>query len=170
MPEYYYYLVRTTWPGLLVLFFVLFIIGVKAAEVSLKARRSGRGWRTLPLWLIKMLGWSGIFGIYLLMFLPANPDWIARPALSSGTIAELRPLEQGKVLILLAAAAEGSGKDEPAAEGSGKVAPAEKSSGEVSAYLTLYADSQFSLKVRVGDMVEFTYLPHKKEIVKCQSL
>ncbi|MHB1404951.1 MAG: hypothetical protein ACYCV0_05070 [Desulfitobacteriaceae bacterium] len=140
MSDYYYYLVRTTWPYLFVLFFMLTLVGSKLVQISVKTLRSDRGLRAVPLWLTRVLFWLGILGIYLMMFMPANRDWLAQPALVEGRISGIDTMAGERVLIKL-----------------------EEGSGEV----ILYADSEFAAAVQLGDEVRLTYLAQKKEIVKC---
>lgn len=140
MSDYYYYLVRTTWPYLFVLFFMLTLVGFKLVQISVKTLRSDRGLRAVPLWLTRVLFWLGILGIYLMMFMPANRDWLAQPALVEGRISGIDTMAGERVLIKL-----------------------EEGSGEV----ILYADSEFAAAVQLGDEVRLTYLAQKKEIVKC---
>ena len=140
MSDYYYYLVRTTWPYLFVLFFMLTLVGSKLVQISVKTLRSDRGLRAVPLWLTRVLFWLGILGIYLMMFMPANRDWLAQPALVEGRISGIDTMAGERVLIKL-----------------------EEGSGEV----VLYADSEFAAAVQLGDEVRLTYLAQKKEIVKC---
>ncbi|GAB6173459.1 hypothetical protein JCM15765_29370 [Paradesulfitobacterium aromaticivorans] len=144
MSDYYYYLVRTTWPYLFVLFFMLTLVGFKFVQISVKTLRSGRGLRAVPLWLTRVLFWMGILGIYLMMFMPANRDWLAQPALVEGRISGIDTMAGERVLIKL-----------------------EEGSGEVTGEVILYADSEFAATVQLGDEVRLTYLAHKKEIVKC---
>lgn len=144
MSEYYYYLVRTTWPYLFVLFFMLILVGYKLVKISIKTLRSGRGVRALPLWLARVLFWLGILGIYFLMLIPGNRDWFARPALFEGRISGIDQKADERLVIKL-----------------------EQGSGQAAGEITLYADSGFAAQVQLGDEVQATYLPHKREIVKC---
>jgi len=142
MLDYYGYLVRTTWPALLVLFLLwLFALWRLKAAVQRTWRLERDAWGFLVL-AAKLVIWIGVLAIYSRMFYLGNQDWFERPAAIQGQITE-KEYDPGAGLYTL------------------KV-----SDGSLTQNLAIDAGG-FAV-LQVGQRVSVRYLPRRREIIDCE--
>jgi len=142
MADYYRYLWSTTWPSLIVLFLIW---GVVLSRLSFKILKTWRyahdAWGFLIL-TGKVLVWAGVLAIYTELLFFSQPDWLAQPGYIIGPV-------QGKVYNV-------SLKSYVLEVGNGT----EKKQ--------FYVDKNVYDQLKVEDQVKLTYLPTRREVVRCE--
>ena len=144
MLNYYYYLLRTTWPALLVLFLLaLFSLWRLTAAIHRTWHRERDAWGFLVLGT-KIVAWSCVLGIYAWMFYLGHQDWFSRPAVLQGQVVEKEHHLGDRVYTV-------------------KVSDGSKAQN-------LAIDESGFDALQVGQRVIVRYLPQRREIIDCEVL
>lgn len=146
MIDYYEYLLKISWPALTGLFVIYAFLGLRAFRAVQKAARK----RTIPLdWLTvsaRVVITVIVCTIYTFMFTVSYGDWFKPPAVSRGVVESVAARQGASGMDYFMTAVCGE------------------------ELITVQVDSVLYETLRKEDLIEFAYLPLKKEVFRCTIL
>lgn len=144
MLDYYRYLWSTTWPYVSVLCgiwgFVLWRMVWKYWRIW------SSGWQARRIWVLlgKTALWSGVLAVYTHILLFSQPDWLSQPGYALGAVVDKTHNPETNVYVLDVRTDEEQQQ--------------------------FYVDSHIYAQLNIDDQVSLTYLPVRREVVRCELL
>lgn len=142
MADYYRYLWSTTWPYLIVLLLIWVIVLSRLSWKFINTWRYARDAWGFLLWAIRASIWVVVLGAYTELLLFSQPDWFHEPGIIQGSV-------QGKSFD----------------SGSSSYVVDIRSGTQRKQF---YVDYYVYEHLKVDDQVKFTYLPTRREVVRCE--
>ena len=143
MGDYYFYLLRTTWPNLAVLFLIGSFVFLRLIEKARRYVRMGLDSWTIFILSSKFFLWVGILAVYVIILLSSQPDWFNSPAVFQGQV-EGKAYNGTSMNPYILEVKNGSEKE------------------------SLYIDFVTYQLINLGDRVNVLYLPVRKEAVRIE--
>ncbi|MHB8073750.1 hypothetical protein [Desulfosporosinus fructosivorans] len=142
MADYYVYLWSTTWPYLLILFLIWMVVLSRFVWKFVVTWRYARDAWGFLLLVGKALIWIGVLVVYTKLLLYSQSDWFSQPGNILGVV-EGKTYDPGSRTYTL-----------------------DVRSGSIQNQF--YVDNYVYVNVNIDDQVRLTYLPVRREVVRCE--
>lgn len=144
--DYYFYLLKISWPALIGLFVIYMFIGLRFLHNLRDDRVGNSGNRRYWFLSLRIAISIMVIGIYHDMFTKSYPDWLEQPGISYGVVYSLDTYHNSKSYDYIISIRDGDNNR------------------------TFKVNRMIFEELQVEDQIRIEYLPIKKDVVRCTIL